>query len=181
MVRRPQSRRSTITQSIADYIGVERAQTVARTAAEQYEIEPLGKVDRRVEEERLVAESVAQLPRVGSAPGVRKPGSSQVAVRRCSRPVCSGVVITDKDHRDGGVSRSAQDLVALGDLVRVEETLLLQMCVDEPEFMAVRCNIYRTPSSQDRDGLTGIPDGERSVGVEVRCLHVGELQLGGGQ
>src|SRR5215217_7001558 len=101
MVGRPQPRRSTITQFISDYIGIDRAYT----AAKQYEINPLGKVDRRVAEERLVAESVAQLPRVGSAPGVRKPGSSQVAVRRCSRPVCSGVVITDKDHRDGGVSR----------------------------------------------------------------------------
>ena len=75
-----------------------------------------------------MAESVAQLPRVRDAPGIRKPGTGQVAIGRCSRPVRSGVVVADQNHWEGGLSRSVQDLVALGDLDLVEETLLLQMC-----------------------------------------------------
>src|SRR5215207_9002618 len=105
MVRRPQPRRSSKSiRFIADYIGVERAQTAAKTAAVQYEINPLRKVGRLIAEERIVAESVAQLLRgVCDAPGIRKPGPSQVAVGRCSRPVRFGVEVADQDHREGGV------------------------------------------------------------------------------
>ena len=51
------------------------------------------------------------------------------------------------------------------------------MRVDEPEVKTARPDIYGTPSSHDGDELAGIADGQRSVGLEVRYLHVGTTMI----
>src|ERR687890_1214526 len=143
MVRRPQPRRSAVTQFITHDIGVQRA----RTAAEQHEIEPTVEIDRRVEQVCIVAPGVAQIPRVSGAPGILEASPDEVVVSRRARTIRPGIEVTSQDYRQGGVGRPVEDLVALSNLDCIEWPLLLQMCVDESECLPLQRHIYRTPSA----------------------------------
>src|SRR5918995_4066774 len=154
MVGRPQAGRSAIGQFLTDDIGVEGAQT----AAEQHEIDPPVEIDRCVLEVRRVAPGIAELSGMRGAPGIREPSLYRVTVSLRARPVRPRVVVTSQDHREPGLSWSAEDLVALGYLDRVYGStgaLWFEVRVDEPECNAAHRSIHRTPSARDRNGLTG--------------------------
>src|SRR5215212_11243598 len=127
MVRRPQPRRSAVTQFITHDIGVQGA----RTAAEQHEIEPPVEIDRGVKQVWIVAPGVAQLPRVSGVPSILETRPDQVSVSRRARTIRPGVEVTDQDYGQRGVGRSVQKLVALRNLDRAERALRLQMRVDK--------------------------------------------------